>query len=243
MKFGSPPYPALALHPAYHLAPWESVSLHSWSALRCWTLSQSRPQLAGLVPLMRKPSISNISVPPGLLVVPKALAITHFSAVPSLFAMRPLPPSRFYLLAPYCYTPSWLAPYYFPSATILLLLTGWPLIVGWHPRCPVAPLAALPSRLSDPSVTPSGGIALPQWLPPTPQIDVSFLLTTGFMVSVGPGTPGFPPALQPNSSPSSPEKALAKLSFCFRAACGRVWVSLPVRFYELLPYVSGVLVS
>ena len=125
MKFGSPPYPALALHPAYHLAPWESVSLHSWSALRCWTLSQSRPQLAGLVPLMRKPSISNISVPPGLLVVPKALAITHFSAVPSLFAMRPLPPSRFYLLAPYCYTPSWLAPYYFPSATILLLLTGW----------------------------------------------------------------------------------------------------------------------
>jgi len=42
----------------------QSFWLRSRSALRCRTLGQSWPQLAGLVSLMGKASVSNITVPP-----------------------------------------------------------------------------------------------------------------------------------------------------------------------------------
>jgi len=60
------------------------------------------------------------------------------------------------------------------------------------------------------------------------------------MVSVGPLLE-FSYVADHLSSPSGPERALARPSFLlFCGACGRVWVSLPVRFYVLFPYVSGV---
>ena len=94
----------------------------------------------------------------------------------SPLAILPLPLSRFRPLAPYCpigwhltaNPPHRLAPYCSPPAGTLLLLTGWHptalhrlapycyspagtlllIVVGWHPLCPVAPLAHLPlSRL------------------------------------------------------------------------------------------------
>jgi len=70
----------------------ESFSLRSRSALRCRTLGQSRPRLAGLVPLMGKASVSNITVPLGFVVVPKALAMARLSVVASPLAILPLPP-------------------------------------------------------------------------------------------------------------------------------------------------------
>jgi len=133
--------------------------LRSRSALRCRTLGRSRPRLAGLVPLMGKASVTNITVSLGFVVVPKALAMARLSVVASPLAILPLPPSRFRPLAPYCPLswhltatplPGWhptathrLAPYWYSPAGTLLLRLRW---VG-------------PS-----SVTPSRGIALPPWL-------------------------------------------------------------------------------
>jgi len=151
LKFGSPPYPALALHLAHHFALSESFSLRSRSASRCRTLGRSRPRLAGLVPLMGKGSVSNITVSLGFVVVPKALAMARLSGAASLFAILPLSFSRFCPLAPYCYhpLPGWhptaysrLGPYCFSPAGTLLLI-----VVGWHPLCPLAPLANLPLSL------------------------------------------------------------------------------------------------
>jgi len=112
--------------------------------------------------------------------------MARLSVVASPFAILPLPPSRFCPLAPYCpiswhltakpplpagtllLPPLWLAPYCYSPAGILLLI-----VVGWHPLCPVAPLALLPLRSFGPSsVTPSRGIALPPWLCPTLGNDV-----------------------------------------------------------------------
>jgi len=60
------------------------------------------------------------------------------------------------------------------------------------------------------------------------------------MVSVGPLLE-FSYVADHQSSPSGPERALAQPSvLLFWVACGRVWVSLPVCFYVLFPYVSGV---
>jgi len=60
------------------------------------------------------------------------------------------------------------------------------------------------------------------------------------MVAVGPLLE-FSYVTNHQSSASGPERALAQPSFLlFRGACGRVWVLLPVRFYVLFPYVSGV---
>jgi len=175
MKFSSPPYPALALHLAYHFPRSESFSLRSRSASRCRTLGRSRPRLAGLVPLMGKASVSNITVPLSFVVIPKALAMARLSAAATLLAILPPSPSRFCPLAPYCYHPlrGWhptthhrLAPYCYSPAGTLLLLTGWHptathrlapycyspagnlllIVVGWHPLCPVAPLAIYPSH-------------------------------------------------------------------------------------------------
>ena len=88
--------------------------------------------------------------------------MARLSVGASLFAILPLPPSRFRPLAPYCPI-SWhltaknppqagtlllppphrLAPYcYSPAGTLLLIF------VGWHPLCSVAPLALSPSDRS-----------------------------------------------------------------------------------------------
>ena len=108
---------------------------------------------------MGKASVSNITVPLGFVVVPKALAMARLSAAASLLAILPLSSSRFCPLAPYCYHPlpagtlllitgfdptatHRLAPYcHSPAGTLLLI------IVGWHPLCPVAPLAYPPLSL------------------------------------------------------------------------------------------------
>jgi len=134
---------------------------------------------ARLVLLVGKASVSNIMVPLGFAVLPKALAMARLSVVASPLTILPLPPSRSRPLAPYCPI-SWhltadpplrLAPYCSPPAGTLLpvLLTGWhptARLPGWHPpsarwlRSPSSPL-----RLFDPSsVMPSRGIALPPWL-------------------------------------------------------------------------------
>ena len=134
--FCPPPYPALPLHLAWDFARSESFSLGSRSALRCRTFGQSRPWLGGLVPLMGKASVSNITVSSLLFFVPKALAMARLSAFASPLAILHPPPSRFRRLPPYCPI-SWhltanplhrLAPYCSAPAGTLLLI-----IVGWHP--------------------------------------------------------------------------------------------------------------
>jgi len=168
MKFGSAPYPALALHLAWHFEWLESFSLHSRSASQCRTLGRSRPRLAGLVPLMGKASVSNITVSLGFVVVPKALAMARLLAAAGLLMILPLSSSRFCPLAPYCYhpLPGWhrtahprLAPDCYYVAGTLLLLSGW------HPTAThrLAPycsssLAGIPSAwwLRSPSTLPNG---------------------------------------------------------------------------------------
>jgi len=126
MKLGSPPYPAVSSHLASSFARSETFSLHSRSVLRCRTLGQSRPPLAGLVPLMGKASVSNISVPLGFVVVPNALAMARLSVVASLLAILPLSSCWFPPLAPLLpLSALWLAPYCPPSAGTLLLHSGW----------------------------------------------------------------------------------------------------------------------
>ena len=88
---------------------------------------------AGLVPLMGKASVSNITVPLAFAVIPKALAMARLLVVASPFGILPLPPSRVRPLAPYCpiswhLTASnspWLAPYCSSPATTLLIITAW----------------------------------------------------------------------------------------------------------------------
>jgi len=97
--------------------------------------------LLGLYRAWGKPRLVTSLSRPGLVVVPKALAMARLSVVTSPFAILPPPPTRFRPLAPYCplnwhltaYLPSgWhptathpLAPYCYPPAGTLLLLTGW----------------------------------------------------------------------------------------------------------------------
>jgi len=121
--------------------------------------------------------VSNISVPLRFVFVPNALAMAHLYIVASLLAILPLSSSRFCPLAPLLpLSAPWLGPYCLLSAGTLLLH------YGWHPTArhrrlasalPVGPARPLPFRSVDPSsVTPSGGIALPPWLCPTPWINV-----------------------------------------------------------------------
>jgi len=140
---------------------------------------------------MGKASVSNITVPLGFVVVPKALGMARLSAAASFFVILPPSSSQFCPLALYCYhpLPGWhptathrLAPYcYSPAGTLLPLLTGWHPTA--HRRWLASPLPCgsaryLPFRSVGPSsVTPSRGIALPPWLCPTPWIDVMTCLT------------------------------------------------------------------
>jgi len=105
MKCGSPLYRVLALHSTWHFARLERFSLRSRLALRWRTHCQSRPRLAGLAPLMRKASVTNITVSLSLVLVSKALALAHLSVVASLLTILPPPPSPFCPLPPYCPTP------------------------------------------------------------------------------------------------------------------------------------------
>jgi len=126
MKFGSPPYPALSLHLAQSLAWSETFTLRSLSALRYQTLGRTSSQLAGLVPLMGKASVSNISVAPRFRCRRKALTMAPLSVVACALAILPLSSSRFCPLAPLLpLSAPWLASYYFPSSGILLLHIGW----------------------------------------------------------------------------------------------------------------------
>jgi len=107
---------------------------------------------------MGKASVRNITVSLGFVVVPKALAMARLLAAASLLGILLLSSSRFCPLAPYCYhpLPGWHptahhrpAPYCYSSAGTLLLI-----VVGWHPLCPVAPLAIYPSDLLAPPRLP-----------------------------------------------------------------------------------------
>jgi len=74
-----------------------------------------------------------------------------------------------------------------PPASPLLLLTGWHPTARWL-RSPLYRLRL--SRCS--SVTPRRGIALPQWLPPTPWLnDVITGASVEYSYSVGPHSSGF----------------------------------------------------
>jgi len=139
---------------------------------------------------MGKASVSNITVPLGFVIVPKALAMARLSAAASLLAILPPSSSRFCPLAPYCYhpLPGWhptahhrLAPYGYSPAGTVLPLTGWHRTA--HHRWLASPPPGGSARylpfpsVGPSSVTPSRGIALPPWLCPTPWIDVMTCLT------------------------------------------------------------------
>jgi len=174
--------------------------------------------------------------------------------VASPFAILPVPPSRLRPLAPYCPLGCHLtakkllpgvAPYCSPPlAGTLLLLTGWhptAHLPGWHPLCSVAALALLTLRSCDPSsVTLSRGIALPPWLW-TNALDRCNDLHNRASGSCGHTVSVFSRVGDHLSSPWGPARALEQPSFLlFWGAGCRVWVSLPVHFYVLFPYVSGV---
>jgi len=145
--------------------------------------------------------------------------------VASLLAILPPTPSRFCPLAQYCYTPllGWhpnaprpLAPYCYSLAGTILRL-----FVGWHPLCPVAPLAFPPPRLVDlSSVTPSCCIVLPLWLLSKALDGCNDLqdCKTGYS---GPMVSLFSPVAGHPSTPIRPAiRVLAKLSLLlFWGAC------------------------
>jgi len=182
---------------------------------------------AGLVPLMGKDSVSNIRVPLGFAVIPKALARARLSVVASALAILPLPRARFRALALYC-TISWhltanlpprLAPYCSPPAGTLLLLTRWHPTAhhpGWHPLCPVAPLALLSP--SDRSTLPRLRLVVVEHClhgnGPTHWIDV-MTCTTARVVLMGPRVSVFSHVGDHLSSPSGPERVLELPSFLF----------------------------
>ena len=107
--------------------------------------------LPGLYFWWGKPRLITSRSHPGLVVIPKALAIAHLSVVATPLVILAPPLSGFRLLAPYCYTPlpGWhptaprrLAPYCYSRAGSKPLV-----VVGSHPLCPVAPLATPPSPI------------------------------------------------------------------------------------------------
>ena len=119
------------------------------------------PGLLGLYLRCGKPGLVTSRSRPGLVVVPKALAMASLSVVASPLAILPLPPSRFSPLTPYCLL-SWhltanpphrLAPYCSSPAGTLLLLSGW------HPTAPRRWLASpLPAGSTHPPASLSPAI-------------------------------------------------------------------------------------
>jgi len=118
---------------------------------------------------MGKASVSNITVPLGFVVVPKALGMARLSAVASFFAILPPSSSQFCPLAPYWYhpLPGWhptgthrLAPYCYSPAGTLLLLTGW------HPTAThrLAPYCYSPAGTLLPLLTGGHPTAHRRWL-------------------------------------------------------------------------------
>jgi len=128
--------------------------LRSWSALRCRTLGQSRPRLAGLVPPMGKASVSNITVLSRSRRRPKSPCYGPFVGCGSPArdpSSTPLPvPSAGtvlpHKLAPYCWnsSPSWHPTAPPPPAGTLLLSTGWHPTA--HHRWLATPLPGGPAR-------------------------------------------------------------------------------------------------
>jgi len=113
---------------------------------------------------MVKASYSNITVPLGFLVVPKALAMAPLSDVASPLVILPPSLSRCCPLVPYYYNPlpGWHPTVYHRLAPYCSPLAGIP--SAWSLPSPLYP----PSSTYSSSVTPSHGIALPLWLLPTP---------------------------------------------------------------------------
>ena len=162
---------------------------------------------------------------PGLVVIPKALAMVCLSVVASPFAILPPPPPgcvRWHRTAPL-------------AGALLLKLPP-----GWHPTALhlLAPycyslagtlrlILLLPLRSVDPSsVMPSRGMALPPWLLSNTLDRCNDLHYRASGYS-GPMVSMFSPVDDYPSSQSGPERALAKPSFLFFwGACGRFWVSL-----------------
>jgi len=113
---------------------------------------------------MGKASVSNITVALGFVVVPKAVAMARLSFLASPFAILPPSLSRFFPLVPYYYFPfpGWHRTAHYRLAPYCSSLAGIPSNRWLH-----SPLYPPRSSYSS-SVTPSGRIALPPWLPPTP---------------------------------------------------------------------------
>ena len=146
---------------------------------------------------MGKASVSNISVSPRFVVVPKALAMAPLSVVASQFAILPSSPSRFCPLAPL-------------------------LLQKLAPYC----LSILPRSSYSSSVTPSGGIALPPCLVSN-SLDRCNYRRDRMVTMSAHKTSGFPSLRDHTTLRLGPYRAFAKQSFLsFRGACGRVWVSL-----------------
>ena len=113
---------------------------------------------------MGKASVSSITVPLSFVVVPKVLAMARLSVVASPLAILPPSPSRFCPLVPYYYIP---LPGWHPTRDHRLALYHSSLAGIPSALCVRSPIYPLRSSHSS-SVTPSRGIALPPWLPPTP---------------------------------------------------------------------------
>ena len=141
--------------------------------------------LLGLYLWWGKPWLVTSRSPPGLVVLPKAPRMARLSVVASLRAIFPSPPSRFVHWHHSASLPGTLL--LTPPAGTLLLLTSYHPTAQWLP----SPLYPLRSTRSS-TVTPSGGIALPAWLPPTPWLkDVITGATMVYDYGVGPHSSGF----------------------------------------------------
>jgi len=165
---------------------------------------------------MGKGSVSNITVPLGFVVVPKALAMDRLSVVASLFAILSSPTSRFCRLAPLLLQQ--LAPY-------------CPLILPNHsstPRLrPVVVLHYLLAWYPMPWIHVITGATVRLWLQCRPTSPVVFS-RNGDHTSSPPGPIG----------PSRTNRF-----FCFKGSLLKGLGLSPVRLYELFPYMSGVLLS
>jgi len=165
---------------------------------------------------MGKASVTNITVPLGLVVVPKALAMARLSVVASLFAILPSPTTRFCPLAPL-------------------------LLQQLAPYCP----RILPDRSSTPRLRPVVVLYyLLAWCP-MPWIDVITGATVHLWLLCRPTSPVvFSCNGDHTSSPPGPiGPSRANPFFCFKGSLLKGLGLSPIRLYESFPYMSGVLLS